>query len=1049
MSGMHLSKEFFELLKAIGESKSKQEEDRIIQREIATLKKKMETKVSKVTIGGPAPPQNQLNANKKKAKEFLVRLLYVEMLGHDASFGYIKAVELAASSSIIHKRTGYLLCSACLSPSHEFRFMLVNQMQRDMSSSSLLEVCASLIAVTSIITSDMVPAMQGLVVKMLDHSSEIVRKKAIIAMHRFHQLAPESVERQELVDKLRKVLCDRDPGVMGSCLNVIESLAVVDPKPFKDLVPSLISILKQVIEHRLPSDFEYHRVPAPWIQMKIVRILAVLGKNDANASNGMYEILGETMKKADVGINAGYAVVYECVRTITSIYPNSTLLDAAADAISRFIQSKSQNLKYFGVTGLASIVESHPQYAAAHQMSVIECLEDRDETLQRRTLDLLYKMTNPANVQFITEKLLDFLRGTTDSFLKNDLTNKVCSLAERYAPNNLWYVETITELFTISGDFISHEVSQQLMTLIAEGAGEEDDEDADTYLRQYSVTIYANLLDRPISKLPQLLIETMAWVLGEYAYLSEDYTLEEILDKLCELVRKGKQLKESTRRTLITAVMKLIAQAGTCPPHAAKIIDDFAKSKDEDLQQRCIEFQNLITTVPHILGEVLPVDASCEDVQVDENLSFMTGFVRQAISNGAKEYEKPDDDDDDDEDYTVSNAGKASAFKMTPYEKPSQPGSSYNRSMMGGVGSNMPSLSTNGGGSGVTPPPGAYRSSQQNGGTTGYSTANNEPQLNVRNVANVWGKSSLSNGTKSSTTMSSPSPANPLPTPAPPASNSSWSSGNSYQPQAAANPVEVTKTEEQLRKERMAAALFGGSAPSAATRSSIPKKVEPRRKVSSSAASENSTREGFRAVTDSAPPATVPEVDLLDLMGDVEPVQISAVPDVDVLAPSPLEAAPATSSTIAKETTSVEHEDPFAASGLLGGLSDAPLSSLQSDRIFQHEGRSLSPLEITTEQFGTKWGATPYTSSLSAVSSKYVTLDALMELCRSVGLKNIESIPATSEGICGGMMSSSDLVLVHGKVTCFEASAKIDMTMKSTDAKLGSCLSMYLQNLIR
>jgi AP-4 complex subunit epsilon-1 len=77
MSGMHLSKEFFELLKAIGESKSKQEEDRIIQREIACLKKKMETKVAKVTIGGGGPPQNQLNANKKKAKEFLVRLLYV------------------------------------------------------------------------------------------------------------------------------------------------------------------------------------------------------------------------------------------------------------------------------------------------------------------------------------------------------------------------------------------------------------------------------------------------------------------------------------------------------------------------------------------------------------------------------------------------------------------------------------------------------------------------------------------------------------------------------------------------------------------------------------------------------------------------------------------------------------------------------------------------------------------------------------------------------------------------------------------------------------
>ena len=44
MSGMHLSKEFFELIKAIGESKSKQEEeeDQIIASEIITLKKKLD-----------------------------------------------------------------------------------------------------------------------------------------------------------------------------------------------------------------------------------------------------------------------------------------------------------------------------------------------------------------------------------------------------------------------------------------------------------------------------------------------------------------------------------------------------------------------------------------------------------------------------------------------------------------------------------------------------------------------------------------------------------------------------------------------------------------------------------------------------------------------------------------------------------------------------------------------------------------------------------------------------------------------------------------------
>lgn len=41
MSGSHLSKEFFDLVKQIGESRSKQEEDKIIVHEVHTLKQKM------------------------------------------------------------------------------------------------------------------------------------------------------------------------------------------------------------------------------------------------------------------------------------------------------------------------------------------------------------------------------------------------------------------------------------------------------------------------------------------------------------------------------------------------------------------------------------------------------------------------------------------------------------------------------------------------------------------------------------------------------------------------------------------------------------------------------------------------------------------------------------------------------------------------------------------------------------------------------------------------------------------------------------------------
>lgn len=447
--GMALSKEFFELIKAIGESKSKQEEDRIIAREVLKLKSKLEP---------VAPGANHPLQSKKKAKEFLVRLLYVEMLGHDASFGYIKAVEMAASANLYMKRCGYLVCGACLPPTHEFRFMLVNQIQRDLQSTNVLEVSGGVLAATAIIGADMVPAVASEVTRLLTHESATLRKKSIVCLHRFHQLADDVVAEQQLSEYLRKSLCDKDPSVMGSSLNVLEDLCRKNPQLLKELVPSLVSILKQVAEHRLPSEYEYHRVPAPWIQMKLIRILGILGHADAAVSSGIYEILSQVMRSADTGINAGYAVVYECIKTIVRLYPNQQLLDTAAEAISRFIQSRSHNLKYLGVTGLALIVESHAQYAAQHQLAVMDCLEDPDETLQRKTLDLLYRMCNPVNVEFIADKLVEFLSGTTDLFLKKLLTKRVCAIAEKYAPSNAWYIKTITVRMNIHVDLLARPV---------------------------------------------------------------------------------------------------------------------------------------------------------------------------------------------------------------------------------------------------------------------------------------------------------------------------------------------------------------------------------------------------------------------------------------------------------------------------------------------------------------------------------------------------------------------------------------------------------------
>ena len=162
---------------------------------------------------------------------------------------------------------------------------------------------------------------------------------------------------------MRRTLCDKDPSVMAASLCLLHAQITEKPLGFKELVPSFVSILKQIVEHRLPRDFDYHRMPAPWAQLRLLRILALLGRADQSTSEGMYEVLGDVIRRADTGINVGYAIVYECVRTVTTIYPNNNLLDEAARAIARFLGSENHNLKYLGITGLAQVVEQHPKYA--------------------------------------------------------------------------------------------------------------------------------------------------------------------------------------------------------------------------------------------------------------------------------------------------------------------------------------------------------------------------------------------------------------------------------------------------------------------------------------------------------------------------------------------------------------------------------------------------------------------------------------------------------------------------------------------------------------
>ncbi|KAK1367694.1 AP-4 complex subunit epsilon [Heracleum sosnowskyi] len=620
--GFGQSKEFLDLIKSIGEARSKAEEDRIVLHEIETLKRR---------ITEPDIP-------KRKMKEYIIRLVYIEMLGHDAAFGYIHAVKMTHDDSLLLKRTGYLAVTLFLNEDHDLIILIVNTIQKDLKSDNFLVVCAALNAVCRLINEETIPAVLPQVVELLGHSKEAVRKKAVMALHRFYQRSPSSVS--HLVSNFRKRLCDNDPGVMGATLCPLFDLVSVDVSTYKDLVVSFVSILKQVAERRLPKAYDYHQMPAPFIQIKLLKILALLGNGDKQASGQMYTVVGDIMRKSDTTSNIGNAILYECICCVASIFPNTKLLEAAADAISKFLKSDSHNLKYMGIDALGRLIKISPDIAEQHQLAVIDCLEDPDDTLKRKTFELLYKMTKSSNVEVIVDRMIEYMITINDSHYKTDIASRCVELAEQFAPSNHWFIQTMNKVFEHAGDLVNIKVAHNLMRLIAEGFGEEDDT-ADSQLRSSAVDSYLRIVGEP--KLPSAFLQVICWVLGEYGTADGKYSASYITGKLCD-VAEAHSSDDTVKAYAVTALMKIYSfeiAAGRLVdvlPECQSLIEDLSASSSTDLQQRAYELQAVIRLDAQALENILPLDASCEDIEVDKGLSFLHSYVQQSLENGAQPY---------------------------------------------------------------------------------------------------------------------------------------------------------------------------------------------------------------------------------------------------------------------------------------------------------------------------------------------------------------------------------------------------------------------------
>ncbi|XP_031405669.1 AP-4 complex subunit epsilon [Punica granatum] len=840
--GFGQSKEFLDLVKSIGEARSKSEEDRIILREIETLKRR---------IVEPDIP-------KRKMKEYIIRLVYVEMLGHDASFGYIHAVKMTHDDNLLLKRTGYLAVTLFLNEDHDLIILIVNTIQKDLKSDNYLVVCAALNAVCRLINEETIPAVLPQVVELLGHQKEAVRKKAIMALHRFYQKSPSSVS--HLISNFRKKLCDNDPGVMGATLCPLFDLITIDVKSFKDLVVSFVSILKQVTERRLPKSYDYHQMPAPFIQIKLLKILALLGNGDKHASGQMYTVIGDLMRKCDASTNIGNAVLYECICCVSSIYPNTKLLEAAAEIISKFLKSDNHNLKYMGIDALGRLIKINPDVAEQHQLAVIDCLEDPDDTLKRKTFELLHKMTKSSNVEVIVNRMIDYMISVNDFHYKTEIASRCVELAEQYAPSNHWFILTMNKVFEHAGDLVDIKVAHNLMRLIAEGFGEDDDA-ADSQLRSSAVESYLRIVTEP--KLPSAFLQVICWVLGEYGTADGNYSASYITGKICD-VAEAYSSDETVKAYAITALMKIYAfeiAAGRkldILTEFQSLIEELAASHSTDLQQRAYELQAVVCLDAHAVECIMPSDASCEDIEIDITLPFLNSYVQQSLQNGAQPY-IPED--------ARTGALSVSSFSNQEHRETSSHGLKFEAYEMPKppVPSRPPpvSISTD-----LVPVPEPSYSRETHVSPpvlSASSSGSSELKLRLDGVQKKWGRPTYSSSPTSSSGVS-PSPANGA-SKVEPAAPSTSRPRETYK--------DSKKAEVDPEKQKLAASLFGGAS-----------KSEKRASSTSHKASKGSSHStGTSSVSKSSVPSTSevksPPQPLPDLLDLGEPTVSTIVPSAD------------------------------------------------------------------------------------------------------------------------------------------------------------------------
>ncbi|KAH0903553.1 hypothetical protein HID58_043056 [Brassica napus] len=141
-----------------------------------------------------------------------------------------------------------------------------------------------------------------------------------------------------------------------------------------------------------------------------------------------------------------------------------------------------------------------------HRATILECVKDSVASIQRRALELIYLLMNVNNVKPLAKELIEYLELSEQDFT-GDLTAKIYSIVEKFAPEKIWYIDQMVKVLSEAGNYVKDDVWHVLIVVISNAPD----------LHGYTVRALYRALH---TSSEQETIERVAiWRIGEYADL--------------------------------------------------------------------------------------------------------------------------------------------------------------------------------------------------------------------------------------------------------------------------------------------------------------------------------------------------------------------------------------------------------------------------------------------------------------------------------------------------------------------------------------------------